>query len=252
MKLLKAMGLCLVGLTLSAGFSALHAETLKVGGTPTGAPFTYLDTNTQSITGMMIDLARSVGREAHFDVEVQTVDWVSLIPALTSGRIDMISAAMSITDARKQVVDFSDPVFPYGEGLVVRKDDKLTYGEDLKETAGGVIGVQQGTLTQIGLQKMSGIGRLQVYENTADMLRDLSLGRLQVAFVDRPIMIYQFSQGKFPDLALSPNYRSQFAAPLGLAIKKGNPQLLARINAALAKLQASGEIEALAKKWHVD
>ncbi|MXN17601.1 transporter substrate-binding domain-containing protein [Pseudooceanicola sp. GBMRC 2024] len=228
------------------------AETLKVGSTPTGVPFTFLDVKSGQVTGMMVDVVKAVGEKAGFTAEVKSTDWVSLIPALTSGRIDIISAAMSITDARKKVVDFSDPIFPYGEGLVMRKDDPTQYTQSLKETAGKTIGVQQGTRYLDDLKAMSGIGTIKVYENIADIMRDVQLGRIAVGFADQPIMAYQIGQGKFPDLQMSKSYKQQFVAPLGLAINKDHPELLARINKALAEMKQSGELDALIAKWNLD
>ena len=242
---------------LSAGllvFSALgaQAEPLKVGSTPTGVPFTFLDVGTNKITGMVVDVVKAIGAHAGFEPEVQSVDWVSLIPALKSGRIDMIAAAMSITEERKKIVDFSDPIFPYGEGFVVKADDKTIYSSDLTQTAGKVIGVQQGTNYHRVLQQMKGIGEIKVYENTADIMRDVELGRIVGGIADRPIMAYQISQGKFPGLKLANGYTSSISAPLGIAIAKDQPKLLARINAALATMKKNGELDALIAKWKLD
>lgn len=117
-------------------------------------PFTFLDVPTNEMSGMMIDLIRAIGEEAGFEPEVQAVDFASLIPALTSGRIDLISAAMLITETRQEVIDFSDPVFPYGEGLVVKADDDTEYTQALTEPE--TIGVQSGTIYLEELQKMEG------------------------------------------------------------------------------------------------
>ncbi|NDW06583.1 transporter substrate-binding domain-containing protein [Jiella sp. 40Bstr34] len=235
---------------LTAGTA--QAETLKVGSTATGIPFTFLDVGKNEITGMMVDVVKAIGNHAGFEPDVQSVDWVSLIPALESGRIDMIAAAMSITDARKKVVDFSDPIFPYGEGLVVRADDDTRYSADLHETVGKVIGVQQGTNFHKVLEARKGIGEIKVYENIADIMRDVQLGRIAVGLADYPIMSYQIGIGKFPDLKMVEGYESQISAPIGVAIKKGQPELLARINAGLATIKENGELDALAKKWKLN
>lgn len=237
-------------LCLSAGVAS--AETLKVGSTPTGVPFTFLDVSTNKITGMMVDVVDAIGKHAGFDAEVQSTDWASLIPALNSGRIDMIAAAMSITEARKEVVDFSDPVFPYTEGVIVRADDTTVYSSSLIETAGKTIGVQQGTSFHKALEAMEGIGELKVYENIADIMRDVELGRITIGVADRPILAYQIGQGKFPGLKMAEGYVSQISAPLGLAIAKGHPELLARINAGLATIRENGELDALVAKWNLN
>ncbi|MBJ2152844.1 ABC transporter substrate-binding protein [Paracoccus sp. IB05] len=246
--------LTVAALSLTAGLAPafVAAETIKVGSTPTGVPFTFLDVEKNEITGMMVDVVDAIGKHAGFEADVQSTDWASLIPALNSGRIDMIAAAMSITDERKEVVNFSDPVFPYAEGLVVRADDATVYSQSLTETAGKVIGVQQGTSFHKALEAMEGIGEIKVYENIADIMRDVELGRIVAGVADQPIMAYQIGQGKFPDLKMAEGYEPQISLPLGLAISKDNPELLERVNKGLATIRENGELDALAIKWNLN
>ena len=119
-------------------------QVLKVGSTPTGIPFTFLDTKTNSIQGVMVDLITEIGKDAGFQVQIEPMQFSTLVPSLTSNKIDIISAAMFATAARKEVIDFSEPVYTYGEGLVVPKTDAKNYAtqEDLK---GEVVGAQVGT-----------------------------------------------------------------------------------------------------------
>src|SRR5215470_17585965 len=98
---------------------AVAQTVYKVGSTPTGVPFTFLDVKTNTIQGAMVDLITAIGDDAGFKVDVQATSFSALIPSLTSSKIDIISAAMLITGARREVIDFSDPVFPYPEGMVV-------------------------------------------------------------------------------------------------------------------------------------
>ena len=226
------------------------AEPLVVGSTPSGVPFTFLDVSSNEIQGMMVDLIRAVGEEAGFEPEVRATDWSALIPSLTSGRIDVISAAMLITETRDEVIDFSDPVFPYGEALVVAADDDTAYGRDFSEFGPGELGVQQGT---IYLERMEGMGvtDLAVYDSLQNMMRDVELGRIRGGVGDRPILAYQLSQGAFEDLKLAESYESQFDGPIGIGVQEGNDELRKRINAALATLREDGTIDALAEKWNV-
>jgi polar amino acid transport system substrate-binding protein len=94
-------------------------KVLKVGSTPTGIPFTFLDTKTNTIEGVMVDLIKEIGKDAGFKVEIEGMQFSTLIPSLTSNKIDIIAAAMYITPPRKEVIDFSGPVYTYGEGLIV-------------------------------------------------------------------------------------------------------------------------------------
>src|SRR3954468_2599638 len=119
-------------------------QVLKVGSTPTGIPFTFLETKSNSIQGVMVDLITEIGKDAGFQVQIEPMQFSALVPSLTSNKIDIISAAMFATAARKEAIDFSEAVYTYGEGLVVPKTDAKNYlsQEDLK---GEVVGAQVGT-----------------------------------------------------------------------------------------------------------
>src|SRR5438270_13288578 len=102
----------LVQLTLAALLVAVPAmsgsasaqQVLKVGSTPTGIPFTFLDTKTNSIQGIMVDLITEVGKDAGFQVQIEPMQFSTLIASLTSNKIDIISAAMFVTAPRKEVI----------------------------------------------------------------------------------------------------------------------------------------------------
>jgi len=224
------------------------AETLNVGSTPTGVPFTFLDVSTNQIQGMMVDLIRAVGEEAGFEVNVQPVDFASLIPSLTSGRIDIISAAMLVTDARKEVINFSDPVMPYGEGIVVAADDNTKISPSFEELAGEVIGVQQGTVYLENLQAAGGFGEVRVYDSLADILSEVDRGRIKAGMGDKPIIAYQLSQDRYPNVKFA-DYESQYVGSVGLGVRKEDTELLERLNTALAKLKEKGVVDELAAKW---
>src|ERR1700744_3159057 len=139
-------------IVLTAAASASAQQVLKVGSTPTGAPFTFLDTKTNSIEGLMVDLITAIGKDAGFSVQVEPMQFSTLVASLTSSKIDIISAAMLATAARREGIDFSDDVYRYGEGLIVPKTDTKNYtsAEDLK---GEVVGAQLGTAYVDALKK---------------------------------------------------------------------------------------------------
>lgn len=229
--------------------SSLHAEELAVGSTSTGVPFTFLDVKTRDMDGMMVDLIEMVGDEAGFSPNVNAVGFASLIPSLRSGRIDIISAAMLNTPPRAEVIDFSDPIYPYGEGMVVPKDDDKSYSQSLTGTKDMVIAAQTGTVYLERLRQMDGIGKIRVYDSLADLMREVQRGRIDAGFGDKPIMAYQMSQGKYDGLKFANGYESQFGGSIAIGVRKGDKALLKRINDALAKLKENGGIDQLAAKW---
>jgi polar amino acid transport system substrate-binding protein len=223
-------------------------QVLKVGSTPTGIPFTFLDTKTNSIQGVMVDLITEVGKDAGFSVQVEPMQFSTLIASLTSSKIDIISAAMFITAARKEVIDFSDPVYTYGEGLIVPKTDTKDYAkpEDLQ---GQVVGAQVGTAFVDALKKMGVFSEVKVYDTIPDILRDVNTGRLKAGFADYPILAYNLKQGGFPEARLVESYKPTIVGSVGIGVRKNDQELLKKINASLEKLKANGTVDKILDKW---
>ncbi|OBY59724.1 ABC transporter substrate-binding protein, partial [Pseudomonas sp. AU12215] len=173
---------CALALVASCAASlAAQAEPLKVGATATGVPFTFLDVKTNSIQGMMVDSAQAVAKAGGFEVEIAQTTFAALIPSLTAKKIDLISAAMLRTPEREKVVQYSDPVFEYGEGLVVRADDDKAY-TSMDDFKGEIVGAQVGTIFIDKLNQRGIFKEVRGYDSLADLTRDLALGRIKAGF----------------------------------------------------------------------
>jgi polar amino acid transport system substrate-binding protein len=231
-----------------AATPASAQQVLKVGSTPTGTPFTFLDTKTNSIQGIMVDLITEIGKDAGFQVQIEPMQFSTLIAALTANKIDIISAAMFITPPRKEVIDFSEPFYTYGEGLLVPKTDTKNYTsqEDLK---GEVVGAQVGTAFVDALKKTGLFSEVKAYDTIADILRDVNTGRLKAGFGDYPILAYNLKQGGFPEARIVESYKPATVGSVGIGVRKGDTELLAKINASLAKLKANGTTTKILEKW---
>ena len=227
---------------------AVAQQTLRVGATPTGMPFTFLDTKTNTIQGMMVDLITAIGQENGLAVEIQPMQFSTLVPALTTNKLDAVSAAMLITPVRQQVIDFSTPVYTYGEGLVVPAADKRDI-VDAKELAGGTVGAQVGTAYVEPLTKLGVFADVKVYDTSPDILRDVAAGRLQGGFADFPIVAYAIGQGNYPGLRLVRSYKPMVVGSVGIAVRKDEPELLAKINASLERMRGDGRLQAILTKW---
>ena len=236
--------------TLALTTSVLAQPTYKVGSTPTGIPFTFMDTKTQQIQGAMVDLITAIGESQGFKVTVEATPFSALVPSLTSNKIDIISAAMLITPARLEVIDFSDPVFPYPEGLMVKADDNKTY-KSLADLKGEVVGVQVGTVYVDFLKKNGEFAEIKTYDSIADIIRDVGLGRIKGGFSDAPIIRYQLSQRKDAGVKFVESYEPKMAGFVGLGTRKGDKELQAKLNAGLAKVKQSGQLDEILKKWNL-
>ena len=92
MKRFVTAGFVLLAMALYVPSAAAQEKILKVGSTPTGVPFTFLDTKTNTITGALVDLVNEVGKEIGYKVEIETMQFSALIAALTANKVDLISA----------------------------------------------------------------------------------------------------------------------------------------------------------------
>jgi polar amino acid transport system substrate-binding protein len=241
--------LALLGAGLSAPVCA--EQTLKVGSTPTGIPFTFLDTQTNKIQGIMVDIATAVGKDAGFDVQIEPMQFSALIGSLTSNRIDLIAAAMYITDARKQVIDFSGPIYTYGDGLLVPKSDPKDY-KDITELKGAVVGAQVGTAFVEPLQKSGLFPEVKLYDTIPDIMRDVNAGRIKAGFADLPIVAYNLQQGRFPEVRLVKGYKPMVVGSVGIGVRKTDGELLKKVDTSLTKLKADGTIKKILAKWGLE
>ncbi len=237
-----------MALVLASGQVAAQGAVLKVGSTPTGVPFTFLDTKTNTIQGIMVDLIREVAKDAGFRVEVEGMPFATLIPSLTGNKIDIIAAAMYITPPRLEVINFSNPIYTYGEGLIVPKKDTKAYAK-LEDLKGMIVGAQKGTAYVEPLQKSGLFPEVKIYDNIPAILADVNAGRIGAGFADKPIAAYNLQQGLFPETRVVNTYTSTLTGSVGIGVRKADAELLKRINASLDKLQKDGTIKRILAKW---
>jgi len=252
-QLVKRIAGAAVALLVLAATPAMAAAEPEytVGATATGVPFTFLDVKSNSIQGLLVDAITATGKAAGFDVKVEQTTFSALIPSLTTKKIDVISAAMLKTPAREQVVDFSDTVYSYGEGLIVRADDKGKYTsmDDLK---GEVVGAQVGTAFVDALNKKGIFKEVRTYDSVADIMRDVALGRIKAGFGDHPIIAYQLQKNPNPQLRLVDGYQPSVKGQLCFVVRKGDNSTLEKLNAGIRKIKADGTLTQIIKKWQVE
>jgi polar amino acid transport system substrate-binding protein len=243
-RLFHAAAVCLLLVSPAAA-----QQTLKVGSTPTGVPFSFLDTKTNTIQGVMVDIVTEVGKRSGFDVQIEPMQFSTLIAALTTSKIDLISAAMYITPVRKEQVDFSDAIYTYGEGLIVPKSDTKDYVsfDDMK---GYAVGAQVGTVYVEPLKKV--FGDIKIYDTIPDIMRDVNIGRLQAGFADYPIAAYNVQQGNFPNARIVKTFKPTITGSIGIGVRKGDQELLKKVDTALAAMKADGTVKKILVKWGLE
>jgi polar amino acid transport system substrate-binding protein len=230
--------------------STAHAAqlVLRAGSPPSSKPTTFLDVKTNTIQGFMPDIIREIGKREGFKVDFQPIPFSALIPSAASGKIDLLVSGMTPTAKRAEIVDFTDVVTAFGEGLVVQASNKNSYktAADLK---GESIGVPAGADYGETLQKMGIFKEVKYYDTPADMNRDVQLGRIKGAMQDYPVLKAQRAAGALKGLRVDETYVPVVKDDIALAVKKGNKPLLDKINHAIRQMKADGTLAKIMTKW---
>ena len=207
-------------------------KVLRVGTEPAFAPFEFQKEGSDEFTGFDMDLIRAIGTKLGYKVEISSMGFDALIPALNSGNIDVAIAGMSITDERKKVVVFSDPYYTSGLIVMVKKDDDTIKG--FSDLEGKRIAVQIGTT---GANKAGEVKNAKVTafnDNTAAAM-ELKNGGADAVINDSPVLKYYLQQGGSADAKVVGAVMN--SEDYGIAVKKGNDKLAAEINKALAEMK---------------
>ena len=209
-------------------------------------PFEYHDEKTNKIIGYDIDVAEAIAKKIGVPLEVTEMQFTGLIPSLQNGQADLVIAAMYITPQRKEVVDFADPYMDTGMVVAVRKDDTAIKGPN--DLNGKVVGVKTGATSEKVAQDMNEKGAkitIKSYKETVDYLLDLQNGRLDAAINDLLNQLEYNKANPTVKIVGDPFTKAQ----LGIAVKKGDKELLDLVNTVLKELKQNGEAEKMYQKW---
>jgi putative glutamine transport system substrate-binding protein len=196
--------------------------------------------------GFDIDIAKALSKELFGDEEA--VQFVSVtegnrVALLNSRKIDIIVAPMTITDERKEAVDFSIPYFITAQLILVRGNSKITKYEDL---AGKKVATIRGSSGDMAIGELVPAAKRVKFENNFEALQALKEHRVE-AFVEDYIVLFNLLQ-KTQGLKMA-GLQPFHPARYGLAVRKGDKEWLDFINSTLMKMRESGAYERLLEKW---
>jgi polar amino acid transport system substrate-binding protein len=233
--------------------SSLAQQSLKVAGQDV-SPWAIHDNNTNTSSGIYVDLMNAIAKDAGLSqVQYQVMIFDDLIPAVTSGKIDVIATNMAITPERKQQVDFSNPIYNApAEAVVVLASDTAVY-RTLADLKGLPVGAQKGSIQVPLLQRTGGFSEIKVYDTMEDAWAAVASGSVKAAITPGTVTMYATKQGQLPNLRIVSSFESSSPRPQhGIAVKKGNSALLGKINDSLAKLETAGTVKAIFSKYGLD
>ncbi|MDR6754891.1 polar amino acid transport system substrate-binding protein [Mycoplana sp. BE70] len=235
-----------------AGITGAAAAALKVGvAAEPYPPFTAPDA-AGKWEGWEVDFMNAVCAEAKLECVLTPVAWDGIIPALTSGKIDMIMSSMSITAERQKTIDFSDKYYNTPTGVIGPKG--VAFDATPESLAGKTIGVQVATIHQAYANHYFGAtSTLKEYQTQDEANNDLAAGRLDAVQADS-IALSDFlktDQGKdcCELKGLVKDDPAILGAGVGVGMRKGETELKDKLNAAIKAIRASGAYDTITKKY---
>lgn len=198
------------------------------------APYEYLGSDNQ-VAGVDVDLAQAIADKIGVKLEVTNMDFDGLIPALVGGKGDIVAAGLTITDERKQTVDFSDPYADATQLIIIKSDNaEIKSVEDL---AGKTIGVQLGTTGDIYASDIEG-ATIKQYKTGIEAGMDLKNGKLDAVVLDKLPAQNIVDSNEGLTLIDTPLTEEEYA----IAVQKGDAEFLALINGVIKDLEAAGSV----------
>lgn len=226
-----------------AGQPAAAPVKIKVGTNAEYRPFEYVDESGE-IVGFDVDLIKELAKRAGYEVELVNTKWDGIFTALAAGEFDVVASACTITDERKQSVDFTDPYFNAGQSIAVLADnDTIKTVEDLK---GKRIGVQLGTTGDMEASKIEG-AEVKRYEEITLAFQALANGDVDAIVNDTPTSADIIKAN--PEIKakiVGEPFTNEF---YGIAVNKGKPEIRDALNKALAEIKADGTYDQIYQKW---
>lgn len=215
-------------------------DTLTVGMELAYPPFEMTDEQ-GAPKGISVDLAHELGKSLGKKIVIQNMSFDGLIPALKSGKIDLIISSMTITDERKQSVDFSDPYLSTGLCLLVGKKSPINSIADL-DKPGITVAVKKGTTGHIYANNNIKHARVLVLDKEAAAVLEVVQGKADAFIYDQMSTYQNWKKHQDTTRALLQPFQQE---KWGIALRKGDMQLKEQINGFLKGFREQGGFERL-------
>lgn len=193
------------------------------------------------IVGIDAEIAGEIAKKLGLELEIEDVAFSAVIPEVISGKADMVMAGMSVTEERKQNVDFSKTYADTVQVIIVKDNSDIAKPEHLEKKT---IGVQEGTTGAILAEDVKDVN-IESYNKGVDAVQSLIQNKVDAVIIDEETakaLIKDTSGIKILDTAFA---KEEYA----IAVKKGNKELLTQIDKALAELESEGKIKEIVKKY---
>ena len=236
-----------VVLAMAGPAAAQEKRTVKIAFDATWPPFEFVNEN-KEVTGFSVEYMKAAAQEGGYEVQVINAAWDGIFAGLINKQYDAICSSVTITNERKKTMDFSIPYFTVRQAIIVPKDSAVKSLEDLK---GKKAGSQISTTGTFAINRAGGIQSVP-YDEVGLAVEDLFVGRLDAVVCDDAVAAnFIMENDKYKEklkigVVLSNPEDEEF---YGVAVRKGDTELLEMINKGIQGVKDSGKEQELIKKW---
>ena len=219
----------------SAQLTTVSDGKLIVGTEAGFAPYEYLVGN--EVEGIDMDIAQAIADALGVELEVQNMDFDGALLAVQQGKVDIVAAGVSVSEERENVMDFSVKYVDSKDVIVVNKADPKVEESTAEALEGKVVGVQQGNIADLWVSENAAPKSVQRYTKFVQAAQDLLNGKIDCIVMDEaPALELVASSDGLAILEGDALFEDSYA----VAIKKGNEQMKAAVDAVITQLQESG------------
>lgn len=220
------------------------ANTIKFGTNAEFPPFEFVTTNGAigEFDGIDMAIAKEIGTQIGKEAVIENMEFDSLLIALQNGQIDAVIAGMTVTDERKEAVDFSTPYYEATQVMVVNQDSDIKSAADMAEKK---IVVIQGYTGEVCVQEMG--YSYEAFKKGTEAILELNNGKCDVVVIDSATAQKYIKDNA--NLKIVEDPTAFEAEEYAIAVKKGNTELLNKVNEVVEKMLADGSISELAVQY---
>ncbi len=207
--------------------------------------FGFLNPTTNRMEGFDVDMLRELAKAIFGDpekIDFKKVTSATRIPLVKEGAVDIVASTMTITDARKQEIDFSDVYYLAAQKVLVKKGSPIT---SIRDTGGKRVCAAKGSTSAVNIKAKSPTAEAVLLDNYQECLAAIQSGRVDAISTDDAILGSLVKQDATLQV-VGPPFSSE---PYGLGMQKGHPEFVTFVNKVIADVKRSGRWKQLAQQW---
>jgi polar amino acid transport system substrate-binding protein len=242
---LLASALALLTLGFVAPLQGATNAPLRVGVSPVFPPMIFKQG--KELKGVEVELAKALGAQLNREIVFVEVPWKDQIEALNDGRTDIIMSSMSVTPARKYVVNFSKPYFLTGQMALVRREDKGLYALGFPYKLNGNVGTLKATTGEFLVQRDFPKSPIKSYTSGEEAAKALIKKKINLLITDSTLVWYLAGTYANEGLTAVPIVLSE--ETLAWAVRKSDEGLLTSVNEFVTKANQDGTFIKVLRRW---